>query len=110
MAGIPRAPTTIVDPNTIVRMRQRDDKYNMLSLLPEIADTDASVSWLAERGLIGNTFTCAICQQPCRMNAYAGSADGYRWKCRDCNFRKSIRHGSFFSDSHLSLKQVILMI
>ena len=48
MAGRPRAPTTIVDPNTIVRMRQRDDKYNMLSLLPEIADTDASVSWLPQ--------------------------------------------------------------
>lgn len=110
MAGRPRAPTNIVNPNSIIRMINRQESYNMASLVPEIADEEACLHWLAERGLLKNSHDCPTCQQPCRLVAHAGSIDGKRWKCRDCDFVKSIRHGSFFSGSHLSLKQIILII
>jgi hypothetical protein len=36
--------------------------------------------------------------------------DGFRWKCRGCGGAVSLRTNSFFSQSHLSLQQLILII
>jgi hypothetical protein len=36
--------------------------------------------------------------------------DGYRWKCKTCSRVTSIRNDSFFSGSHLSLQQILLII
>ena len=37
-------------------------------------------------------------------------SDGYSWWCRQCKTRKSIRAGSFFEKSRLTLQQWLLMI
>ena len=37
-------------------------------------------------------------------------SDGYSWRCRQCKTRKSIREGSFFSKSKLSLQKWLLLI
>ncbi len=37
-------------------------------------------------------------------------SDGYSWRCRTCKTRKSIRDGSFFSKSRLTLQKWLLMI
>ena len=36
--------------------------------------------------------------------------DGRRWCCRHCAFVPSVRDGSFFSGSHLSLQQIIYIM
>jgi hypothetical protein len=36
--------------------------------------------------------------------------NGYRWKCKTCSRVTSIRNDSFFSGSHLSLQQILLII
>ena len=37
-------------------------------------------------------------------------SDGYSWWCRQCKTRKSIRDGSFFSKSKLTLQKWLLML
>jgi len=53
---------------------------------------------------------CAACGQPCSLVSHGGSIDGRRWRCRPCMTPKSVRDGSFFSGSHLSLRQLILVV
>ena len=38
------------------------------------------------------------------------SSDGVSWYCPQCYTRKSIRDGSFFSNSHLSLQKLLLIM
>ena len=57
-----------------------------------------------------NTVTCGVCAQPASLVAYNEGLDGKRWSCRGCNWRQSIRQGSFFSGSHLTLQEIILLM
>ena len=49
-------------------------------------------------------FSCGIQRPRCDVS------DGYSWRCRQCKTRKSIREGSFFSKSKLSLQKWLLLI
>ncbi|KAL8602279.1 hypothetical protein ACOMHN_022792 [Nucella lapillus] len=109
MAGRPRAPAEIVPPHTVIPMQHRDEVVNLVGLIPLISDTDSCFRWLAERGLIRNTYMCARCGELCRLNVHAGSIDGKRWYCGACKTRKSLRDGSFFSGSHLTLMQIVML-
>jgi len=106
MAGRPTSPVETVPPNTVIPLRNRDETLN----LPQLMDTDSCLQWLASPGLIRNTMACAACGRPCSLVSHGGSIDGRRWRCRPCMTRKSVRDGSFFSDSHLSLRQLILVV
>ena len=65
---------------------------------------------LARRRLIRNSCLCPTCAIPCRLWRYNHVRDGYRWSCRNCTFAKSIRIGSFFERSHLSLLSLITVL
>ena len=45
-----------------------------------------------------------------REAAIADASDGISWNCPQCKSRKSIRDGSFFSKSHLTLQQWLMLI
>lgn len=69
---------------------------------------DDTIRWLATYRLIHNTYTCPICGNNCSLVKYTAGIDSYRWMCYSpCNMTKSIRHGSFFSQSHLRLSQIL---
>lgn len=51
-----------------------------------------------------------MCNVPCGLYARADRQDGKMWRCRNCNTRRSIRNGSFFSHSQLTLPQLIMFI
>jgi len=53
---------------------------------------------------------CMPCAQPASLVAYNDGQDVKRWACRGCNWRHSIQHKSFFSGSHPSLKQIVLLM
>lgn len=110
MSGRPRGPTEIVPFNTVIPLRVRNEKWNVSSLTLELTDTDACLKWLTSRGLLRNNLQCNSCDQPCRINAHAKSLDGKRWSCTKCKTRKSLRFGSLFASSHLTLKQIILLM
>lgn len=110
MAGRPHGRMEIVPINEIIPIQARNERWNMASLIPAIPDADACLQWLAKRRLLRNTFLCDNCGNLCTIHMHARSIDGRRWSCRRCNVRKSIRDGSFFAGSHLTLKQIIIMM
>jgi len=110
MAGRPPAPQTIVIPNQVVLPWLRNEVFNMSSLFPEILEPSDCLQWLARRCLIRNSYTCPTHHQLCNWMVHGESIDGKRWRCQMCNMQKSVRDGSFFSGSHLTLKQVIILM
>ena len=104
--GRPRAPTFIVE--------QQRTAADLLALninhwkLAGITSTPREcLSFLVEYHRIANTMICTVCHEPARLTAYQGSVDGLRWKCSDCNFVKSVRHGRFFWKGHLKMEQIL---
>ncbi|XP_029656444.1 uncharacterized protein LOC115230381 [Octopus sinensis] len=69
--------------------------------------TQDTVNWLAQYQLIKNSMKCENCSTDCRLLSDKSRLDKLKWKCKTCNFSKSIRDGSFFSHSHLELKQIL---
>lgn len=107
MAGRPSARRQIVPVNAFVNVHL--DQVNFSSLLPELVDNDKCLEWLAKRRLVRNELQCPTCGILCAYVAFAQGIDGRRWACR-CGFRKSVRDGSFFTGSHLSLKQIVIAV
>lgn len=66
-------------------------------------------------------YLCEKCQQPFSLRVDNSTVDKYRWFCDNyvvqrkqkrtrCNFKKSIRSGTFFAKSHLSLGVILKFI
>ena len=87
-----------------------DESWRLLTLLPELATKIQTLEWLARRSLIKNEVLCTTCQQPARLTVFARGIDGYHWKCYCHNFTQSVRHGSFFTRSHLDLEQLVQLL
>ncbi len=98
MAGRPAAATFIVPQNTVLTpLAMGIEELGPVQLrLMLDDDVRPKIDWLARRGLIHNTHTCVQCQVPCSLVAQRDAQDGYRWRCRQCHGRTSLRKGSFF--------------
>ncbi|KFM62518.1 hypothetical protein X975_17148, partial [Stegodyphus mimosarum] len=64
-------------------------------------------------GLIGTYFVCCKCGENMRLCERKGSMDGFEWRCRKQgkvnahDVRRSVRKGSWFSHSHLSMCDIL---
>ena len=107
--GRPPARTQFVDPASIVPINELIGRLTDITHRDLVRQSDSNIiNWLVQQGLLRNTRYCDICHQLCRINATnAHGADGLEWRCHHCNFRKSIRNGSFFEGSHLNLIQIL---
>ena len=106
MPGRPAARTRIAD----AVLEEINDICDYGTLYATLANPFECITWLASRGLIANSITCDSCGNPSRLSKYTQGIDGYRWNCPNCNLTKSLRHGSFFSRSHLSLRKLVLIM
>ncbi|KAK6962554.1 hypothetical protein BgiMline_032659 [Biomphalaria glabrata] len=88
----------------------KEERWTLTRLSAAINTKENCLAWLAKRRLIRNTYDCIICHQPATLVAYAQGIDGFRWSCRGCDFRKSVRDDSFFSGSHIALEQLLQLI
>ncbi len=68
-----------------------------------------TLQWLARRRLIKNTCICQVCHQSCKLTKNSQIRDGYQWHCRQDRWTQSIRTGSFFAESHMSPKQIMIV-
>ncbi|XP_071940919.1 uncharacterized protein [Antedon mediterranea] len=89
------------------------DEFNSISLI-EIGhrfkyDVDATIAWCRRYGLLAFSMSCPRCNAICQQQPRDSSIDRVCWRCPERNCRKviNIRHGSFFSGSHLQLWQII---
>jgi len=111
MAGRPRGVVEIVPQMRILNAQQiLGETYNFASLLPAIEGNRQCVEFLAERHLLANSCFCGQCGLNATLVNYRQGVDGCRWACRPCGFRQAIRARSFFHRSHLTLRQIIIVI
>ena len=64
------------------------------------------ISWCQNNGLIHATKECD-CGHEMSLQNFASDQDGKTWRCAKCKKRKSIRAGTFFSKSHLSMSTIL---
>jgi len=66
-------------------------------------------NWMRQSGLLATNVICRKCGAPMEEREYERVADKVTWRCplRQCRTITSIRHGSFFERSHLTLKSLI---
>uniref|UniRef100_A0A914VW32 ISXO2-like transposase domain-containing protein n=1 Tax=Plectus sambesii TaxID=2011161 RepID=A0A914VW32_9BILA len=111
--GRPQNPQTIIPPADVVDTAVLMDlKVNARFIHTQLTtDYETTRDWLARHRLLANSVTCQGCQQPMRLTKKAELVlDGEHWRCRDCSMTQSIRKGSFFEKSHLSLMELLELI
>ena len=83
---------------------------SILQLGPVIfGETDQLITYLQRKNLLASNKTCP-CGTAMQLSTRSDVSDGVRFRCPGCHKCTTIREGSFFSKSHLSLqKWVILM-
>ena len=72
--------------------------------------TPAIVAYFRRYNLLAVNKTCCRCNIAMREASRRDVSDGICWWCPQCKTRKSIREGSFFSKSRLTLQKWLLMI
>lgn len=87
-----------------------DDRLIHLSHVLFAAPNFTCFQWLAARRLIANSCRCLPCGFNMRLVADRELNDGFNWRCPQCRSKKSVRLGSFFSRSHLSLQKLVAFI
>jgi hypothetical protein len=83
----------------------------LLNFLREYGDSTSIVEKLRVDGLLAREISCGICGQTMSENS-VNKTDGSIFRChkRQCRTRKSIRSGSFFEHSKLSLCECMLLL
>ena len=110
MAGRPPGKTYIVDPQEVLTLEEIKEKNYIFTDLPYSRGKMLVLEFLAKNKLIKNSNRCGTCNGDFHLNAYEQSGDGFRWYCKTWKKRKSIREGSFFKESRMSLHSIIVIM
>ena len=71
--------------------------------------TEGIITWLRSKHLLSSSETCA-CGRAMRKRSRMDLSDGIIWYCTGCKTTRSIRHGSFFVKSRLTLQQWLVLM
>lgn len=71
--------------------------------------TPAIIRFFQRKGLLAKDKQC-VCGTPMEISERSDVSDGYRWRCPDCRKCVSIRKGSFFEKSKITLQKWLLLI
>eukprot|EP00095_Tigriopus_kingsejongensis_P011471 snap_masked-scaffold915_size81523-processed-gene-0.7 protein:Tk11471 transcript:snap_masked-scaffold915_size81523-processed-gene-0.7-mRNA-1 annotation:"hypothetical protein TcasGA2_TC010755" len=75
------------------------EHWNLVRLARRTITVEQTIQWLAHQRLLANTDVCERCLIPRSIRADSSVRDNIMWRCPQCNNRKSIHHGSFYSNS-----------
>ena len=91
--------------------------YRLDQLIIATIDNQHAIIWTRQHGVVSIQMVCDSlhCQgQNRQMREVSDSkrVDGVRWKCtkKECRKEYSIRKGSFFESSHLTICQILQLI
>jgi hypothetical protein len=99
----------LVNPaNILTRPQLEAEDLIFRDLILLIPTPDTAIQFAAERGLLANSSTCQRCNRPRFIRHDAARGDGVIWRCSTCHSAQSIRAGSFFSKSNLSIDKILL--
>lgn len=105
------ARVVIVNPQQIMEDGAIEAETHTITRLARTLQTPLDVlQWLARRKLVKNSAACRQCNGGMSFVRRAVLTDGYQWKCRICRTEISVRTGSFFSGSHLTLLQLLIIV
>jgi hypothetical protein len=87
-------------------------KLTAFQLFQERLNRSCLVEFLTEIGLINENDVCSLCQCPMKIQLYEQRNDGFVYRCKNprCIARTTIRDGSFFFNSRLTLYQLMQML
>ena len=70
------------------------------------------IQYLQSKGLLPNPKTCPACSTATTMvlECRDDVSDKYRWRCPTCQKGISLRDGTFFNKSHLSVQKWVILI
>ena len=103
----------LLDPATIPEQPQDlIQQWTLRDLTLATATTEDSVKFLAKRKLLANSSTCEACNRLRNVHQDHSKTDNMLWECpnHQCRSKKSVQHGSLFSESQLSLTKLITFI
>lgn len=83
------------------------DIMDLLQLGAIYTDTDKTIDFLRENGLLVTEYRC--CQNLC-SEVKSKSSDGREFACKICKKRYSIRTGSFFKNARIKIRYLLLLI
>jgi len=96
-------------------LQPRDGAPNSMFLTYLFGHQEMAIQFLKDVGLIPSRMQCNICERDMTWTADLTSNDGFRWRCRRsvagvrCRGTASIRHGSWFRLSNLTLLEIITL-
>ncbi|KAK3932709.1 putative transposase-like protein [Frankliniella fusca] len=67
------------------------------------------LKWLHEAGVLTSEYICPNCVRPMVLGAKNRCQDGFVWRCNRCNTTRSVRVGSWFAESKISLRKIMLI-
>jgi hypothetical protein len=97
------------------RMVRSDGDPNKAFFFSLFHDHAMAIEFLKDIGLIRRTMQCNSCGRDMTWSQRPDGNDGVRWRCQRrvagamCNRSTSIRHGSWFQRSKLTLLEIILL-
>lgn len=73
----------------------------------------AVIDWCMHEGLISNMYKCPVCAKGMSLVERNDRSDGFEWVCRvkganAHHIKRSIRKGSWFEESHLSMMEILI--
>ena len=84
---------------------------SFLSIGPIIfGSTGDLVDYLRGKHLLAAAATCSKCSIPMEERDRMDVSDKITWRCQQCKTMKTIREGSFFSKSRITLQKWLLLI
>ena len=93
---------------------KKEKKRFLMSLLelgPVIfGDTDDLIAYLQDKHLLASNMMCTNCNEAMQLRSMSYISDGKNFCCSSCKTTKSLRAGSFFAKSKLTLQQWILLL
>lgn len=80
---------------------------SLLDLTRFLEDDIQTIQTLTQLGLLRRVFCC---NRACRLCVNRTRTDGVAWRCVRCRKFLSIRRSSFFEDSNLTIKDILVVI
>jgi len=85
-------------------------KVNLRWIIEKNASADEHLKFLAFNGLLKNKRECQKCLLPMSLRKKNNKSDGILWMCSSCASAKSIREGSMFANTKLSIFTLLLLL
>ena len=97
------------------RMLREDGGPNRDFLTYLFCDPGFAVQFLKDVGLLRSKMQCNTCDRDMTWSAEPSIPEGFRWRCRKkvagvkCSESRSIKHGSWFQQSNLTFREILLI-